>query len=188
MSMQDSSPGRGRDPGNPERRSRLVASYDDYEAAERAVDALSDRGFPVERVAIVGRGLHYVERITGRMGWLEATLRGALAGAIAGVLIGWLFFVFDWFSPLVARGWLIFDGLWFGLLAGALTGLVSHALLRGRRDFASVGAVRADHYDLLVEEDVADQAAALLAEWRADEARFSRTDAPQRATDPARHG
>jgi hypothetical protein len=41
-------------------RSRLVASYDDHADAERAVDALADRGFPVEHVAIVGRGLHSV--------------------------------------------------------------------------------------------------------------------------------
>ena len=39
---------------------RTVASYDDYPQAERAVDYLSDHGFPVEHVAIVGHGLRYV--------------------------------------------------------------------------------------------------------------------------------
>ena len=42
---------------------RTVASYDDYAEAERAVDYLSDHGFPVERVAIVGHGLRYVEQV-----------------------------------------------------------------------------------------------------------------------------
>jgi hypothetical protein len=33
---------------------RVVASYSSYRDAERAVDFLSDRRFPVQRVAIVG--------------------------------------------------------------------------------------------------------------------------------------
>jgi hypothetical protein len=149
----------------------VVGTYADYADAERAVDQLSDKGFPVERVTIIGRGLHTVERVTGRMGYPEAALRGALSGALAGVLIGWLFFVFDWFSPVVARGWLILDGLWFGALVGAAVGLIAHALLRGRRDFDSVVGMEADHYDVLVDQDVADRALALLSE----EKRFERT-------------
>ena len=41
-----------------------VATYGSYGEAERAVDFLSDKGFPVERVAIVGAGLKTVERVT----------------------------------------------------------------------------------------------------------------------------
>lgn len=33
---------------------RTIASYTTYQEAERAVDHLSDQGFPVERVAIIG--------------------------------------------------------------------------------------------------------------------------------------
>ena len=40
---------------------RTVASFSSYRDAERAVDSLSDRRFPVERVAIVGRDLRLVE-------------------------------------------------------------------------------------------------------------------------------
>jgi Heat induced stress protein YflT domain len=43
-----------------------VASYDSYEEAQDAVDRLSDEGFPVENLDIVGSGLHSVERVTGR--------------------------------------------------------------------------------------------------------------------------
>jgi hypothetical protein len=43
------SPARGR--GNDR---RPIAAYDSYREAERAVDYLSDNGFPVQRVAIVG--------------------------------------------------------------------------------------------------------------------------------------
>jgi hypothetical protein len=137
-------------------------------------------------VSIVGRDLRYVEQVTGRMGWPEAMLRGALSGALAGLLIGWLFFVFDWFDPLVARGWLIFDGFWFGTVVGALMGLLTHALLRGRRDFASVPAIVADRYDVVADPELVDEATRLLNERRSsgdDEARFERT--PSDATTPS---
>jgi uncharacterized membrane protein len=143
---------------------RAVASYPSYGEAERAVDSLSDRKFPVERTAIVGRDLEYVEQVTGRMSYGAAALRGALTGAFVGFLVGWLFGLFDWFDPIVSAFWLAIDGLWFGAIVGALFGLLTHVTLRGRRDFASIGAMRANRYDLLVDEEVAGEAARLLSE------------------------
>lgn len=150
-----------------ERRRVVVASYPTYPQAERAVDHLADHGFPVEHVAIVGQGLKTVEQVTGRFGWADAAIRGLLSGAIVGALIGWLFVVFDWFDPLVARGWLIVDGLWFGALVGLAFGLLFHALTRGRRDFTSVGGLQADRYDLVVDEPYAAEARRLLVELQA---------------------
>ncbi|HMJ32433.1 MAG TPA: general stress protein [Baekduia sp.] len=162
----------------PVRARRTVASYDNYADAERAVDYLADQKFPVERVSIVGRDLKLVEQVIGRMTLGRAVLNGALSGALAGLLIGWLFTVFDWTDPVVARGWLILDGFWFGALVGALFGLIAHLLTGGRRDFASIGALQADHYDLLADEEVADEAERLIAGLPAaparDETRFSR--------------
>lgn len=145
-------------------RRRTVASFSDYPSAERAVDYLSDHGFPVERTAIIARDLKLVEQVTGRVGYPEAALRGLLSGAVAGVLIGWLFAIFDWFDPAIARGWLIVDGLWFGALVGAISGLVAHALTRGRRDFASVSGVVADRYEVVADEEVADEAERLVGQ------------------------
>jgi hypothetical protein len=141
-----------------------VAVYPTYSEAERAVDHLSDRGFPVERAAIVGRDLRYVEQVTGRVDYWRAALNGALSGALVGFLVGWLFGVFDWFNPVVAAGWLALDGLWFGAIVGALAGLLAHALTGGRRDFGSVGAMTADRYEVLVDEGVSDEARRLVAE------------------------
>jgi uncharacterized membrane protein len=141
---------------------RVIASFDSYPDAERAVDHLSDEKFPVDRVSIVGRDLRLVEQVTGRVTLARAVLNGALSGALAGLLIGWLFTVFNWTNAVVARGWLILDGLWFGAVVGALFGVLAYMLTRGRRDFASVGAIQADHYDLLVDDEVADQAMRLL--------------------------
>jgi hypothetical protein len=142
---------------------RVVASYSTYQDAERAVDYLSDNKFPVDRVSIVGRDLEFVERVTGRMTYNGAALRGALSGALVGVLVGWLFGVFSWFDPVIGWGWLILDGLWFGAVVGALFGLLSHAMLGGRRDFASIGAMRANRYELLVDEEVAAEAERLIS-------------------------
>jgi hypothetical protein len=141
---------------------RVVAVYRSYSEAEQAVDRLSDAGFAVERTAIIGRNPQFVERVVGRVGYLDAALRGGVTGAIVGILIGWLFAVFNWFDPSIAWGWLVFDGLWFGLLAGTLAGLLGHALSGGRRDFDSVRALEADRYELLVDEEVADEAERIL--------------------------
>ena len=141
---------------------RTVASFGNYPSAERAVDYLSDHGFPVGRTAIVARDLKLVEQVTGRVGYLEAALRGLLSGAVTGGLIGWLFVIFDWFDPAVARGWLIVDGFWFGALVGGIAGLIAHALTRGRRDFASVSGVLADRYEVVADEEVADEAERLI--------------------------
>jgi hypothetical protein len=146
---------------------RVVASYSSYRDAERAVDLLSDRRFPVQRVAIVGRDLQTVEQVTGRMGYGRAALNGAAQGAVLGLLFGWLFGLFNWVDPLVAGLTLALYGLLWGAVVGALIGLLLHALSGGRRDFASVGGVRATRYDVIVDEEVADDAARILSQQSA---------------------
>ena len=44
-----------------------LAVYDDYAAAQKTVDFLSDEEFPVENCLIVGTDLKRIERITGRL-------------------------------------------------------------------------------------------------------------------------
>jgi heat induced stress protein YflT len=144
-----------------------IAEYDNYSDAERAVDYLSDRGFPVERVAIVGRDLRMVEQVVGRLGFGGAALRGAGSGALAGVLIGWLFGIFNWFNPLVASLALAAYGLVFGAVVGALFGLIVHALQRGRRDFASIRVTMPSRYEVVVDEEVSVEAKRMLAEMPA---------------------
>jgi hypothetical protein len=143
---------------------RTVTSFRTYPEAERAVDFLSDRGFPVQRVAIVGRDLHLVEQVTGRMGFGQAALRGAVQGAVIGALFGWIFGLFNWINPVVASLTLAFYGLIFGAVLGALLGLLVHGMSGGRRDFASVRGMEASQYDLQVDEQVADEATRLLGE------------------------
>ena len=71
-----------------------VARFDDYETAQRAVDRLSDDGFPVENLDIVGSELRLVERVTGRVTRGRAASAGALSGLWAGLLFGILIGLF----------------------------------------------------------------------------------------------
>lgn len=136
-----------------------VASFNRYSDAQRAVDWLSDERFPVQHVSIVGEGLRIVEEVTGRRGYFQAAVGGATSGAIVGALVGLTFGLVMPFVSAVALG-----VYWFvlGAIAGALVGLVSHALTRGRRDFASIGRIVATNYHIVVDESVADQARVLL--------------------------
>jgi hypothetical protein len=55
------------DPGHSLVDRRAVARVGSYPEAEEAVDRLADAGFPVDRTAIVGRGLVILE-VGGRIG------------------------------------------------------------------------------------------------------------------------
>jgi hypothetical protein len=147
-------------PNEPAR--QVIATFDNYADAERVVDYLSDRGFEVNRVAIVGRDLEYVEQVLGRLNYGGAALRGAGSGALVGALIGWIFGLFNWIDPVVSALVLAGYGLIFGAIVGALFGLLVHALQRGRRDFHSIGGLRPRSYDVVADVDVADRALQLL--------------------------
>lgn len=143
---------------------RTVAAYSDYADAERAVDRLADHGFPVERVAIIGQDLQTVEQVTGRLNYPTVAWRGAVSGALPGAMLGWIFGLFDWADPLVSALALALYGLVIGAVLGALIAVVLYALQRGRRDFASVTVMRPRRFELVVDDEVADQAARLLGE------------------------
>jgi hypothetical protein len=139
----------------------VVATYDNYREAERAVDYLSDKGFPVERSAIVGTGLKTVEQIAGRLTTGRAALLGAGQGAMIGLLFGLLFGLF--FDGIDFLGVVLY-GLLVGIIFGATFGAIGQAMQGGRRDFASVQTMQAERYELQVDHEVSAQAKQLLAE------------------------
>jgi hypothetical protein len=141
---------------------RTIAGFDDYADAQRAVDRLSDEGFPVERVAIVGTGLRYVEQVTGRLTTARAALLGATQGAALGALFGLVFGLVFTIDPNPAVLLLVLYGLVAGALVGAVLGAITHAATGGARDFASVAGMQAARYEVTVDEDVADRAARIL--------------------------
>jgi uncharacterized membrane protein len=137
---------------------RAVAAYDSYAEAQRAVDRLSDRGFPVEKVAIVGHGLRYVEQVTGRYTTGRAALVGALEGALLGGAFGLLMAVIFTYDPNPAIPLLVLYGLAVGAVLGAVLGALLHAATGGARDFTSLPALQAERYEVVVDEDVAGRA------------------------------
>ena len=148
---------------------QVIATFDNYADAERAVDYLSDQRFEVDRLAIVGRELEYVEEILGRMDYGTAALRGAGSGAVVGALIGWIFGLFNWVEPLISALVLAGYGLVFGAIVGALFGLLVYALQRHQRDFHSVSGLRPKYYDVVADVVVADRALQLLASGKRKE-------------------
>jgi hypothetical protein len=138
-----------------------VATYADYRDAERAVDFLSDKGFPVERAAIVGTGLKTVEQIAGRLTTGKAALMGAAQGAMVGLIFGLLFGLF--FEGPAFFGVILY-GLILGALFGAAFAAIGQAMQGGRRDFASVRGMQAERYELQVDHEASAQAKQLLAE------------------------
>lgn len=140
---------------------RLVASFDDYLAAQDLVDRMSDGGFPVEHVRIVGDGLRTVEDVTGRMTKGKAALAGAASGAWIGGLIGLLFVMFA-VGPFWAWIWVLLLPIVFGALWGGIFGFAAHWSTRGRRDFSSVHRLMARRYDVYVTASYADRAIGYL--------------------------
>jgi hypothetical protein len=143
---------------NADRPTISVATYPDYAQAQRAVDYLSDNGFPVEHTAIVGTGLRLVEQVTGRLTVGRAALAGAGSGAWFGLFIGVLFGLFsdsNWFAVVVTA--LIVGALW-----GAAFGAIAHAMTGGRRDFSSRSYLAAEQYGVTVDAEHVEAARNLL--------------------------
>ena len=140
-------------------RRRTIASYTDYQDAERAVDWLSDQGFAVERGAIIGTGLRSVEQVTGRM----TVGRGALVGAGEGTLIGALIaLLFGLFFSGPDFGGLLLYSLVVGASFGAITGAIIQAITGNERNFTSTTTVATDRYEVQVDEAVAADATRIL--------------------------
>ncbi|WP_240640634.1 general stress protein [Microbacterium sp. 10M-3C3] len=142
----------------PER--RLLSSFTDYLGAQAAVDRLSDAGFPVEHVAIVGHNVQIVEQVTGRMTKGRAAAYGAASGAWFGLFIGLLFGIL---APGPVWIWLLLWGLVLGAVWGAVFGFVGHALTRGQRDFSSTQKLEAERWDVMVDADQLLRAQSLLS-------------------------
>jgi hypothetical protein len=138
-----------------------LAVYDDYAAAQKAVDFLSDKEFPVENCMIVGTDLKQVERITGRLTTGKVALGGALSGLWLGIFVGFLFALFDTkhsgFATIVTTAL-------FGVVFGVVWAMVGYTATRGQRDFSSVRVVVATRYEVLVEHKLLPRAQELLAQ------------------------
>ncbi|MFE6995360.1 general stress protein [Microbacterium sp. NPDC057659] len=125
----------------------IVSSVRDYESAQKTVSKLIAGEVPARDIAIVGMGVRTIERVTGRLGYAMA----ARSGAINGVLIGLFLSAIMLFGNPNAPITLFLGFVFIGVALGMLMSLISFAIVRRRRDFASVTQLAADHYEVRVQ-------------------------------------
>jgi len=137
-----------------------VASYATYLEAQRAVDLLADKQFPVQLVTIVGTDLKMVERVTGRLSYPRVALGGFLSGAWFGLFVGLLLGLFS--TP--GAGSPILPAILIGGAFGLLFSVITYSFSRGRRDFTSSSQIVASTYAVLCQVEQAHKARQLLRE------------------------
>ncbi len=136
----------GRFAQGPDDVGQSVADYPSYERAQKAVSTLIAADVPARQIAIVGKGLRSVERVTGRLGYAAAARSGAVNGVLLGLLFSAILVIGTPSVPIQA-----FVGVLFvGIAIGMLMSLITYSIVRRRRDFASVTQVVADHYEVTV--------------------------------------
>ncbi|WP_311243122.1 general stress protein [Microbacterium sp. WCS2018Hpa-23] len=125
----------------------IVASTRDYEGAQKTVSKLIAQEVPARDIAIIGQSVRTVERITGRLGYAAAARSGAINGVLIGLFLSAILVIGNPEVPIQ-----LFVGFVFiGVALGMLLSLVTYAIVRRRRDFASVTQFAADHYEVRVQ-------------------------------------
>ena len=129
--------------------------------AQRAVDTLSDQGFPVENVLIVGTELKQAGADHRPADPGRVAVGGLLSGLWLGLFVGLVFSLFESSrSPVVVIG----STMAYGAIFGLVWALIGYRLTGGHRDFTSVSQVVATKYEVLSEQRVAEQARQILRE------------------------
>ena len=124
----------------------IVASTRDYESAQKTVSKLIAGEVPARDIAIVGQSVRTVERVTGKLGYAAAARSGAINGVLIGLFLSAILVLGNPEVPIQ-----LFVGFVFiGVAVGMLLSLVTYAIVRRRRDFASVTQFAADHYEVTV--------------------------------------
>lgn len=137
----------------------VVASFETYEQAQAAIAKVSGADADLAGLAIVGNDLKIVERITGRLTWGKVAGAGALRGLGFGAFTGLVYMLF---VPEAISSVLLFPLL--GLAFGILLGVLSHAMTRRKRDYASVQQVLAGRYDVMAPQQTAGKAMHIIGQ------------------------
>jgi hypothetical protein len=140
-------------------RGDVLQSVDTYAEAQSVVNRLTHAGHSVANIAIVGRDLVTIERVTGRLTYAKVAMRGALNGAWFGLFIGFMFGATSTDATTVFLPATVAIGAGIGMLFN----LVTYSMRRRRHDFQSVQQVVASQYDIIVPNGTADAARAALA-------------------------
>ncbi|WP_309103195.1 general stress protein [Microbacterium sp.] len=134
-------------PANSADTGEIVASMREYEAAQKTVSKLIAGEVPARDIAIVGQSVRTIERVTGKLGYAAAARSGAINGVLIGLFLSAILVLGQPEVPIQ-----LFVGFVFiGVALGMLLSLITYAIVRRRRDFASVTQFAADHYEVTVQ-------------------------------------
>lgn len=136
-----------------------VGVFRTYEEAQKVVDNLADKEFPVQNLCIVGTDLKSLERVTGRQTWGTVLLRGVQSGLTTGLMVAILMILF---MPGANTMVLFASALLIGVLIGIGMSVLSYWASRGKRDFTSITQTIATSYELLCEHKVAGKAREII--------------------------
>ena len=141
-------------------RGDVLSTVDTYVEAQSIVNRLAHAGYNVSNIAIVGRDLVTVERVTGRLTYARVALRGALNGAWFGLFFSLVLSLLSEPSTTFVMPAVIAIGAGMGVLIT----LAMYAIRRRRHDFSSVQQVLASRYEVTVPSGTAGAAQRALAE------------------------
>lgn len=133
-------------PGRTPEVGETVATYKKYEGAQKAVSTLIEKNVPARDIAIVGSGLRSIEKVTGKLGWGRAALQGAINGTIMGLLFAAFVVIWSPGSDIALLGGILLVGVSVGMMFR----VIGYMIVRRRRDYASIMAVAAEHYEVTV--------------------------------------
>jgi hypothetical protein len=166
-------------PANSTETGEIVASMRDYEAAQKTVSQLIAGEVPARDIAIVGQSVRTIERVTGKLGYAAAARSGAINGVLIGLFLSAILVLGNPEVPIQ-----LFVGFVFiGVALGMLLSLVTYAIVRRRRDFASVTQFAADHYEVTVVASSLNKARQVLGGGRPESVR-----PPVDLDEPPRYG
>ena len=142
-------------------RGDVLVSADTYSEAQSVVNRLARADYTVTDIAIVGRELVTVERVTGRLTYARVALRGALNGAWFGLFFALMLSVLsESSSTTVALPAVVAIAAGVGMLFS----LATYSIRRRQHDFSSVQQVLASRYEVLVPAGTLNAAKKVLAE------------------------
>lgn len=128
----------------------MVRAYRSFEGGARAVERLvREEGIPRERVTLVARGLKWVQQRDASSAMVAGAQTGAIAGAACGLglyVLGLIAASFGALIPIAAAAAV-------GAIAGLAIGALAHRRASDRPD--GTGSLGVEHYDVLVDEEVA---------------------------------
>jgi hypothetical protein len=108
----------------------VVAVFDDHQSADAAVKKLTDAGFEMKHLSVVGKGYHTDEKVIGFYNMGDRVkfwgTRGAFWGGLWGLFFGGLFLTIPVLGHVVVLGYLaatMFSAVESAVLTGGVSAL-----------------------------------------------------------------